>query len=196
MNSSLFGTLSNVDSGTSKFFASTSFGVWCIHSVNRKVPNSLKLPSLNTSRNLHPSSPRPWMECGTPPGNNHRSPACTSSTNARPCWSTAVIRAEPYSISAHSDATCQCSSRMPPEISRISTPAIVLEIGRSRTVTCRVQPPPSIRLCESENEYLNGGCPPESVSGGHTESWFWPSRTVLFFGPGWLSLTPVWVSVG
>src|SRR6202044_3800553 len=99
-------------------------------------------------------------------------------------------------MNAHSAPTCQCSSRIPPLIKRICTPAIFFEIGRSRTVTCRVQPPPSIRLCASENGYLNGGCPPESVFGGHTESSFWPSRTVLFFGPGWLSLTPVWVSVG
>src|ERR1700730_3046633 len=58
---------------------------------------------------------------------------------------------------------------MPPVINRICPPAIFFEIGRSRTVTCRVQPPPSCRLCESENEYLNGGCPPASVSGAHTE---------------------------
>src|SRR6266404_993029 len=60
---------------------------------------------------------------------------------------------------------------MPPLISRISTPAIFFEIGMSRTVTCRVQPPSSRRLCDKEKEYLKGGCPPASVVGAHTESW-------------------------
>jgi len=40
-----------------------------------------KLPSLNTSMNSHPSGPRPWIECGTPPGKNQRSPSLTSEIN-------------------------------------------------------------------------------------------------------------------
>ena len=33
---------------------------------------------------------------------------------------------------------------------------MVVEIGNSRTVTCRVQPPLATRLCDNEKEYLNG----------------------------------------
>ncbi len=37
INNSFFGTLSNVDSGTPKFFANTSFGVCVSQSVSRNV---------------------------------------------------------------------------------------------------------------------------------------------------------------
>src|SRR6202522_1545810 len=134
------------------------------------------------------------MECGTPPGNSQRSPSCTSSTNARPFWSTAVIPALPAVINAHSEPTCQCSSRTPPEMRRISTPAIFFDSGKSRTVTWRVQPPDSMRLCDKANEYLNGGCPPASVSGGYTESGSCASSPG-FFGPNSCSLMPVCVSL-
>ena len=59
MNNSFLGTLSKVDCGTSKFFARTSLGVCASQSVIRKVWNSSKFPSSNTSRNLQPSGPRP-----------------------------------------------------------------------------------------------------------------------------------------
>ena len=75
-------------------------------------------------------------------------------------------------MNAHSAETCQCSSRTPPCVSRISTPAIAFDTGKSRTVTCLVQPPESISLCARSNEYLNAITLPLSVSGGHTESGF------------------------
>src|SRR6266404_9783610 len=183
MNSSLFGTWLNADAATLKFFASTSGGVCTIQSVIRNVSNSLKLPSSKTSRNLHPSGPKPWIECGTPLGKSQRSPSRTSLTKLLPFWSTAVIRALPYSMMAHSASTCQCNSRTPPAVSRISTPAISFEIGSSRTVTCRVQPPLSTRLRDRANEYLNGATPPASVGGDHTESGFCASSSE-FLLPG------------
>ncbi len=97
------------------------------------------------------------------------------------------MRAFPLSMMAHSASTCQWSSRTPPAVRRISTPAMVVEIGSSRTVTWRVQPPPSTRLRARENEYLNGRTIPLSVEGGHAESGFSASRAV-FCGPGSLSL--------
>src|SRR5215472_16107199 len=103
------------------------------------------------------------------------------------------MRADPYVMYAHSAPTCQCSSRMPPVISRISTPATFLEMGRSRTVTWRVHPPSSIRLCAKLNGYLNGGCPPASVTGGNAESEFEASSDRLP-GPGCDSLWPLWSS--
>ena len=84
MNSSFFGTFSNVSAGTSKFFASTSFGVCVIQSVSRNVSNSLKFPSSNTSRNVAPSGPSPWIECGIPPGKHPQIALIHILTNARP----------------------------------------------------------------------------------------------------------------
>ena len=43
--------------------------------------------------NSHPSSPIPWIECGTPDGKNQRSPSPTSSRNVLRPRSTAEIRA-------------------------------------------------------------------------------------------------------
>src|SRR5258705_8292039 len=48
---------------------------------------------------------------------------------------------------AHSAAWCQCSSRMPPAVSRILTPVMVVEIAKSAWVTCRAQPPSWMRRC-------------------------------------------------
>src|SRR5579883_1095385 len=84
---------------------------------------------------------------------------------------------------AHSAAVCQWSSRMPPAVRRMSTPASVLETGNSRTVTARDQPPLCRRLWPQANGYLKGGMPPASVGGGKTELGFAASRTV-FVGPG------------
>src|SRR5580658_768575 len=127
------------------------------------------------------------MECGTPGGNNHRSPAPTSETKLFPCASTAVIRAFPYNMIAHSDETCQCSSRTPPAVRRISTPAIVFEMGNSRAVTCRVHPPLSILFLANPKGYLNGGTVPESVSVAHTALGFSASNGG-FCGPRFCSL--------
>ncbi len=100
------------------------------------------------------------MEWGTPGGKNQRSFTPTSLTNPRPCRSSAVMRALPLSMMAHSAASCQCSSRMPPAVSRMFTPAMSLEIGKSSTVTCRVQPPGCTRRWAIENEFQNSGASP------------------------------------
>ena len=101
------------------------------------------------------------------------------------------MRAFPYSMMAHSASTCQCSSRTPPAVNRISTPAMSFDIGRSRTVTWRVHPPLSIRFLDSANEYLNGFTLPLSVEGGQTESGFsWASGR--FLGPGSVSFGTLW----
>src|SRR5580658_4140552 len=93
------------------------------------------------------------------------------------------MRALPFSMMAHSASTCQWSSRTPPAVSRISTPAMVVEIGNSRAVTWRVQPPLSTRLRAREKEYLNGFTVPLSVDGDHSESGFSAARG-RFCGPG------------
>src|SRR5580658_6306232 len=78
MYSSWVGTQATSLGGTPKFFAITSLGVRESQSVRRKVEFSEKVPSAKTSRNSHPSC-RAWIECGQPPGKNHRSPWPTSS---------------------------------------------------------------------------------------------------------------------
>src|SRR5437667_8810104 len=89
---------------------------------------------------------------------------------------------------AHSAAVCQWSSRTPPAVSLMFTPAMDFETGSSRTVTSRDQPPSYIRLFASENGYLNVGTRLlESVLGGHMESGFWASSSGLP-GPGSLLL--------
>src|SRR6266513_5852170 len=89
---------------------------------------------------------------------------------------------------AHSPAVCQCSSRTPPAVSLMFTPARVFETGSSRTVTSRDQPPSYVRLFAKENGYLKFWTRLlESVSGGHIESGFWPSSTASA-GPGSLLL--------
>src|SRR5438270_100682 len=95
---------------------------------------------------------------------------------------------------AHSASTCQWSSRTPPAVRRISTPAMVVETGNSRAVTCRVQPPLSTRLRDRENEYLNGFTVPLSVGGDHSESGFSAAKG-RFCGPGSLSFGAVWLAV-
>ncbi len=84
---------------------------------------------------------------------------------------------------AHSAAVCQCSSRIPPAVRRMFTPAIAFDTGSSRTVTSRDHPPSKVRRFESENGYLKVGTPPESVSGGTLTSGFALSRD-LSVGPG------------
>jgi hypothetical protein len=75
-----------------------------------------------------------------PAVNSHRSPGSTSSTNIALSEVNKVTRALPVSISAHSSARCQCSSRKLPLVSRILTPAISFDTGSSRVVTWWVQP--------------------------------------------------------
>src|SRR6266436_8580401 len=111
-----------------------------------------------------------------PLGKYHKSFFVTSATKLLPSASIAVIRAVPYNMIAHSPAVCQCSSRTPPAVSLIFTPAMDFETGSSRTVTSRDQPPSYTRLFARENGYLNDGTRVlESVPGGHAESGFWAS---------------------
>src|SRR5258708_6040217 len=122
-----------------------------------------------------------------PAGKYHRSFFFTSAPKLFASPSTAVIRASPYNINDPSPAVCQFSSRTPPAVSRLFTPAMDLESGSSRIVTSRDHPPSYIRLLAKENGYLNARTLPASVLGGVTESGFWPSSTG-FFGPGSLLL--------
>src|ERR1700722_19134387 len=96
------------------------------------------------------------------------------------------MRALPFNMIAHSPSTCQCNSRTPPAVSRISTPAMAVETGNSRAVTCRVQPPLITRLRASEKEYLKGFTVPLSVDGDHSESGFSAAKG-RFCGPGFVS---------
>src|SRR5215470_12099224 len=93
---------------------------------------------------------------------------------------------------AHSAAVWQCSSRTPPAVSRMFTPASVFETANSRTVTSRDHPPSCSRLWEMENGYLNVATPPASDGGGFTESWFCAS-SAEFFGTGSLRLLSFFV---
>src|ERR1700691_4514525 len=70
---------------------------------------------------------------------------------------------------------------------------MVVEIGNSRTVTCRVQPPLAIRLCDREKEYLKGFTVPLSVAGAHSESGFSAAKG-MFCGPVSFSWGALWVA--
>src|SRR6516225_8751291 len=90
-------------------------------------------------------------------------------------------------MKAHSAAVCQWSSRTPPAVSLMFTPAMLLDTSSSRTVTSRDHPPECSLLCPKENGYLNGGTPPLSVGGGLSELGFWVS-TDAFMASESLSL--------
>src|SRR5271155_5999640 len=122
-----------------------------------------------------------------PGGKNQSSFSFTSATKLLPSMSMQVIRAVPYSMKAHSAAVCQCSSRTPPAVSRISTPARLFETASSRAVTSRDHPPSCKRLCANANGYLNVCTPPASVQGGLNESGF-AASSPEFAGPGSLLL--------
>ena len=98
-----------------------------------------------------------------------------------------VMRASPYSMIAHSEAVCQCSSRTPPAVRRMSTPAKLFDTASSRCVTSRDHPPSCSRLCANENGYLNVCTPPASVGSGWFALGFCASSTE-FVGPGSLRL--------
>src|SRR5699024_2595670 len=166
-----FGISSNASSETPKLAARTSFGVLANQSVMVKVLFSEKSPSSKTSKNSAPSF-NPLMECGIPPGKYHMPPSCTSSINERPSSSTAVTRALPLIINAHSASLCQCSSRTPPGSKCILTPASVSEIGSSLVVVSRDQPPSFILICDSAYGHFKLGNVPLSVTGGVTVSGF------------------------
>src|ERR1700692_880974 len=93
-------------------------------------------------------------------------------------------------MKAHSAAVCQCNSRTPPAVRRISTPASDFETASSRTVTSRDHPPSCRRLCAKENGYLNVCTPPASEVSGLLESGLAASIAELV-GPGSLALRSV-----
>src|ERR1700759_2375690 len=84
---------------------------------------------------------------------------------------------------AHSAAWCQCSSRMPPDVSRMLTPDISLEIAKSSTVTWRAQPPFWMRFEALLNDAQVVGMPPTSVAGAACADGNW-SPSAGLFGPG------------
>src|SRR5580700_2637945 len=98
-------------------------------------------------------------------------------------------------MKAHSAAVCQCSSRTPPAVNRMSTPAIDFETCSSRTVTSRDHPPSCMRLCEIPKGYLKVCTPPASVCGGRNESGFCASIAGLP-GPGALEFLSPLVGYG
>ena len=75
------------------------------------------------------------------------------------------------------------------------TPAMFLEMPSSRTVTCRVQPPNSRRMCELSNEKRKFGSVPWSAAGGEMMSGFWLPR-IGFLGPGLVPPRPGRVGCG
>src|SRR6266550_2816980 len=97
------------------------------------------------------------------------------------------MRHDPYVMNAHSAKTCQCSSRTPPAISRMLTPAMVSEIWKSACVTCRAQPPFWIRFGALLNDAQNCGRSPTSVAGGDDAAGNWSASTGLC-GPGSVTL--------
>src|SRR6267154_22331 len=76
------------------------------------------------------------------------------------------MRHVPYVTYAHSAKVCQCSSRRPPAVNRMLTPAMVSEIWKSYCVTCRAQPPFWIRFGALLKDAQNCGMSPTSVGGG------------------------------
>src|SRR5438045_2845661 len=90
-------------------------------------------------------------------------------------------------MNAHSAKTCQCSSRTPPAVSRMLTPAMVSEIWKSACVTCRAQPPFWIRFGALLNDAQNCGRSPTSVAGGDDAAGNWSASTGLC-GPGSVTL--------
>src|ERR1700745_4390501 len=97
------------------------------------------------------------------------------------------MRHVPYVTKAHSANSCQCSSRNPPDVSRILTPAIVSEIGKSNWVTCRAQPPFWIRFAALLNDAQNCCMSLVEVAGGDTAAGNW-SAIAGYCGPGSVKL--------
>src|ERR1700693_4438917 len=88
---------------------------------------------------------------------------------------------------AHSAAWCQCNSRTPPAVSRIFTPEMVFEIGKSACVTCRAQPPSWMRRGALLNEAQIWGMLPTSVGCGANADGN-GSLIAGFCGPGSVTL--------
>src|SRR5438105_3127373 len=86
-------------------------------------------------------------------------------------------------MNAHSAKTCQCSSRTPPAVSRMLTPAMVSEIWKSAWVTWRAQPPFWVRFGALLNEAQTCGRSPTSVAGGENAAGN-RSASAALCGPG------------
>src|ERR1700740_2712378 len=97
------------------------------------------------------------------------------------------MRHVPYVTKAHSANSCQCSSRNPPDVNRILTPAIVSEIWKSYCVTCRAQPPFWIRFAALLNDAQNCCMAFVEVAGGDTAAGNW-SAIAGYCGPGSVKL--------
>src|ERR1700730_3820301 len=97
------------------------------------------------------------------------------------------MRHVPYVTYAHSANSCQWSSRMPPEVRRMLTPAIVSEIWKSYWVTCRAQPPFWIRFAALLNDAQNCCRLLVEVAGGDTAAGNWLAIAGLC-GPGSVTL--------
>src|ERR1700739_3268398 len=97
------------------------------------------------------------------------------------------MRHVPYVTKAHSANSCQCSSRNPPDVSRMLTPAIVSEIWKSYCVTCRAQPPFWIRFAALLNDAQNCLMSFVEVAGGDTAAGNW-SAIAGYCGPGSVKL--------
>ncbi len=89
------------------------------------------------------------------------------------------MRTFPARTYPHSASLCQCSSRTPPSVSRMFTPASDRATGNSRAVTSRAQPPSSSRLRACEKENFRFGIVPLSVSGDARLSGFCRSSSIL-----------------
>src|SRR5260370_27242746 len=100
------------------------------------------------------------------------------------------MRHDPYVMNAHSEKTCQCSSRTPPAVSRMLTPAMVSEIWKSACVTWRAQPPFWIRFGALLKDAQNCGRSPTSVAGGEDAARN-RSASAALCGPGSVTLAGV-----
>src|SRR5260370_9211451 len=97
------------------------------------------------------------------------------------------MRHVPYVTYAHSANSCQWSSRMPPEVRRMLTPAIVSEIWKPYWVPCRAQPPFWIRFASLLNDAQNCGRSFVELVGAATAAGIW-STISEFYGPQPVSL--------
>ena len=97
------------------------------------------------------------------------------------------MRHVPYVTYAHSAKSCQCSSRIPPAVSRMSTPVMVVEIAKDSWFTCRAQPPFWIRFGALLNDAQNCGRSFVSVAGGEFAAGNWSAIAGLC-GPGTVRL--------
>src|ERR1700722_807778 len=82
---------------------------------------------------------------------------------------------------------------MPPAVSRILTPAMVVEMGNAVSFTWRAQPPFCTRLGEMLKDDQKTGMPPTSVAGGFSKLGRLFASAV-FCGPGSVNLPLVLIA--